>query len=235
MGFKEDAAYCPQCGRQVLAKQETPSHILHLLLTIFTGGLWIIVWIAVSVRDRPWRCSQCGTDQVQIEDLSQQTRTCPKCGTVNKASFPQCTKCDANLTDVKSAEQPAQARYSFQAIPEAEPITASKTEIVVEASRSSQSHSQVIKNKIKSATKLCPACAEEIKLMAAKCRFCGENFDEELVKQQTREAYDQLASLFEDEPPCPDCGKKVNVTSHRTDSDVTIYYCTDCSRKFAPA
>lgn len=28
-------------------------HILHLLLTVFTGGLWIPVWIIRSIRGNP--------------------------------------------------------------------------------------------------------------------------------------------------------------------------------------
>jgi hypothetical protein len=29
---------------------DTSQHILHLLLTIFTGGLWLPVWIILAIR-----------------------------------------------------------------------------------------------------------------------------------------------------------------------------------------
>ena len=33
----------------VLVKGQRPNHILHLLLSVFTGGLWIPVWILVAM------------------------------------------------------------------------------------------------------------------------------------------------------------------------------------------
>lgn len=39
----------------VISKGHRPNHILHLLLTIFTLGLWAIVWIIVSITSREKR------------------------------------------------------------------------------------------------------------------------------------------------------------------------------------
>lgn len=39
----------------VLVKGHRPNHILHLLLSIFTLGLWIPVWILVTLLSREKR------------------------------------------------------------------------------------------------------------------------------------------------------------------------------------
>lgn len=33
----------------VLVKGHRPNHLLHFLLTLFTLGLWVVVWICVAV------------------------------------------------------------------------------------------------------------------------------------------------------------------------------------------
>ncbi len=30
-----------------------PNHVLHLLLTVITGGLWLPVWLIIALRDKP--------------------------------------------------------------------------------------------------------------------------------------------------------------------------------------
>lgn len=69
----ESAAACPHCGAPVkpkpsskkgdrepfsaqeaallLSRKRKTNHILHLLLTIITGGLWVLVWILVSISN----------------------------------------------------------------------------------------------------------------------------------------------------------------------------------------
>ena len=40
--------------------QEKPNHVLHLLLSVFTIGIWLPVWALVGFsRERP-RCAVCG-------------------------------------------------------------------------------------------------------------------------------------------------------------------------------
>lgn len=53
--------HCKECASMVMAERPSPSHILHLILTLLTGGLWLIVWLGVSVRWGGWRCSRCGS------------------------------------------------------------------------------------------------------------------------------------------------------------------------------
>lgn len=59
MAMIEKPGMCLTHG-PVLARAKGTSHILHLLLTFATGGLWLIIWILVSGRKKDWRCPMCG-------------------------------------------------------------------------------------------------------------------------------------------------------------------------------
>jgi hypothetical protein len=56
--------HCPTCSQQRLLIREKPNHILHLILTVLTVGLWGFVWLAVTAtkKNRPARCTVCGTE-----------------------------------------------------------------------------------------------------------------------------------------------------------------------------
>lgn len=61
--MKQTSSYCKTCGKQTLHTKQTPNHILHLLLSLVTLGLWLIVWLIIVVANsgkRP-RCSVCGS------------------------------------------------------------------------------------------------------------------------------------------------------------------------------
>lgn len=62
MGTVKLRRYCPEDDRMVLAEKQTPNHILHLLLSIVTAGVWIIVWILVALGNdfAAYRCPHCG-------------------------------------------------------------------------------------------------------------------------------------------------------------------------------
>jgi hypothetical protein len=42
--------HCEICGHPTLhlIEDRSPNHILHLLLSILTGGLWIVVWLCLA-------------------------------------------------------------------------------------------------------------------------------------------------------------------------------------------
>jgi len=61
MATQETGKYCKTCQGNTLARRKGTNHILHLLLTLLTGGLWVIVWILTSVKIGGWRCTQCGS------------------------------------------------------------------------------------------------------------------------------------------------------------------------------
>jgi len=61
MGIEKSRRYCPDDDAMVLAERQTPNDILHLLLTLVTVGLWLPVWVLVSVFGRTaYRCPHCG-------------------------------------------------------------------------------------------------------------------------------------------------------------------------------
>lgn len=37
--------WCSYCRRETQHERQDVNHILHLVLTIITGGLWLLVWI----------------------------------------------------------------------------------------------------------------------------------------------------------------------------------------------
>jgi ribosomal protein L37AE/L43A len=75
----EHGLLCATCDRQTLHRQGEPSHVLWAILTLFSCGLFGIVWLLDSAKDRPWLCTQCGTawvnpDQKPREPMSAATR-----------------------------------------------------------------------------------------------------------------------------------------------------------------
>jgi len=51
---------CTNCGKPTMHLVERPNHILHLLLTVFTLGLWIIVWLFIGMSEKKATCTVCG-------------------------------------------------------------------------------------------------------------------------------------------------------------------------------
>ena len=67
---KQTQRFCPTCKRNVLAQKVVPmtscNHILHLILSIITGGIWINVWLLCAwgsggpMLEDNYRCIRCG-------------------------------------------------------------------------------------------------------------------------------------------------------------------------------
>jgi hypothetical protein len=55
--------YCPYCARRVFGHRPAASHDMHLVLTIVTWGLWLPVWLLVSIyqQAQPYLCTVCGS------------------------------------------------------------------------------------------------------------------------------------------------------------------------------
>ncbi len=51
---------CKRCQEATEFHRRRCSHILHLILSIVTGGLWLPVWLFSAVRPRLWTCCGCG-------------------------------------------------------------------------------------------------------------------------------------------------------------------------------
>ena len=61
MGQKQDGRFCGMCQKNVMAVGQTPNHLLHFVISMFTIGLWVIPWIIISASSSGgYRCTQCG-------------------------------------------------------------------------------------------------------------------------------------------------------------------------------
>ena len=58
-----NTAFCPVCNQQRLIVRATTNNTFHLIMTVITCGLWLIVWFlqGTSRETSTWRCSVCGT------------------------------------------------------------------------------------------------------------------------------------------------------------------------------
>jgi len=61
MAYQERSGFCDTCKKQVMVRRAGTSHLLHLILTCLTMGLWLIVWLLSSVKVGGWRCTNCGS------------------------------------------------------------------------------------------------------------------------------------------------------------------------------
>ncbi len=80
--------------------------------------------------------------------------------------------------------------------------------------------SESSKNLISDEEKICPSCAERIKLKALKCRFCGKQFDKDEVESQVAKLGNNMSTrvLCDDgncigmlgpDGKCTSCGKPI--------------------------
>lgn len=51
---------CRTCNSPTLHARNGTSHLLHFLLSTFTLGFWVPVWILSCVRIGGWKCQRCG-------------------------------------------------------------------------------------------------------------------------------------------------------------------------------
>jgi len=61
MGQKQTGRFCAHCQANTMATAQAPNHVLHLLLTLFTMGLWFIPWILIASATGTFRCTKCGS------------------------------------------------------------------------------------------------------------------------------------------------------------------------------
>jgi hypothetical protein len=52
---------CPHCRVYRVCERPAPNHVFHLLMTLVTLGIWLVVWlwIGINAEFRPWVCSSC--------------------------------------------------------------------------------------------------------------------------------------------------------------------------------
>lgn len=61
MGMRQLQLQCTGiCADVTPHNQPTPNHVLHLVLTVFTGGLWVLPWIGFAASNPHATCVRCG-------------------------------------------------------------------------------------------------------------------------------------------------------------------------------
>jgi len=55
--------HCPICQAPRLFTKPGLNNLIHALVTIFTCGLWLFIWLIVALINSraPYRCTNCGT------------------------------------------------------------------------------------------------------------------------------------------------------------------------------
>ncbi len=53
--------FCPTCNIERKFHRDGVNHVLHLVLGILTGGLWLVSWLALTIGHyyEPWTCNSC--------------------------------------------------------------------------------------------------------------------------------------------------------------------------------
>jgi len=58
------SGYCVKCEKVVKIEKEKLNHILHLILTFLSGGIWSLIWGRLAYKNL-WRCSYCGSKEIR--------------------------------------------------------------------------------------------------------------------------------------------------------------------------
>lgn len=77
MGTHQAPRFCPACNTRVIGMRNTPNHILHLLLSLVTMGLWLPVWLIIgATSDSRYYCLNCGesTDWIHTGRIPRNAR-----------------------------------------------------------------------------------------------------------------------------------------------------------------
>lgn len=54
-------APCEHCQQWTQHYRDAPNHVMHILLTLLTCGIWAPVWLIAAMGGvRHWRCCRCG-------------------------------------------------------------------------------------------------------------------------------------------------------------------------------
>jgi hypothetical protein len=93
MATEYTSGYCRRCAVPSKLERKGTNHVLHLLLSIVTLGLWLIVWIGVAVKFGGWSCSQCGSEDVTTSVPRNATALPPVPPGVSPLTHVRCPDC----------------------------------------------------------------------------------------------------------------------------------------------
>lgn len=72
MASSQEMRYCRLCDHPTLHTGPATSHVLHFLLALVTGGLWLIVWVFMpSHNAAKMRCTVCGRTRAEAAPAGQ--------------------------------------------------------------------------------------------------------------------------------------------------------------------
>lgn len=102
------SAFCKNCQEETIHERPSTSHVLHLLLSVITVGLWIPVWILVAMSNGSQGvCLTCarevglfgsGGGGVRNKVPSPDTHVkCPDCAELVKREARVCRHCGCKL------------------------------------------------------------------------------------------------------------------------------------------
>ena len=64
MADEKKSGFCKLCDKRVVVFRKGTNHILHLILSTITAGIWLIIWIGSTIKFGGWRCIECGSTKV---------------------------------------------------------------------------------------------------------------------------------------------------------------------------
>lgn len=70
MSTSQIMIHCKRCGKPTIHLAQHPNHIMHLLLTVFTAGLWLIVWVFAAAGTQKPQCTVCGKRNSQLKSFA---------------------------------------------------------------------------------------------------------------------------------------------------------------------
>jgi hypothetical protein len=60
MGMDQSSGFCKGCNRTALLARPGTNHVMHAILSVFSLGLWIPIWLLSCIKFGGWRCQVCG-------------------------------------------------------------------------------------------------------------------------------------------------------------------------------
>jgi hypothetical protein len=60
MAYQQKIGFCKVCDQKKLIARDGPNHLVHFIMTLLTGGFWVIFWLLAVMTSGHWYCSSCG-------------------------------------------------------------------------------------------------------------------------------------------------------------------------------
>lgn len=54
---------CARCNNLMPHTVKAPNHVMHLIITLLTAGIWLIGWLIAVVMPGNAKCGKCGRER----------------------------------------------------------------------------------------------------------------------------------------------------------------------------